>query len=70
MGSIRVAIRIRWGMTSSMGTCRGKSMSTGRMSVMVGITSSQLDGWFLVRKLVSLVVKSSDKNAISRIISE
>ena len=63
-------IRMRWGMISSMGTCRGKSMSIGRMSVMSGIASSQLDRWFLVRKLVSLVVKSSDRNTISRIISE
>ena len=63
MGIISKAIRTVLGMVSSIGTCIGKSERTGRTSVRNGIASSQLDGWFLVRKLVSLVVNSSDARA-------
>lgn len=57
-------------MTSSIGTCNGKSVRTGSTAVSTGIRSSQFDGWFLVNTAMSLVVNSNDRNKMNRIISE
>jgi len=57
-------------MMSSGGTGMGNRKKTGSKAVKIGMRSSMLDGWGLIRIVTSLVASISIINAVKRTNSE